>query len=83
MEARRYRCSACGNLTRFDVTIARRTRAFHHFTVGGVLEVEEVEVLDERVESVECRWCESPDHVIEVDAEQADADASGTVTPDA
>ncbi len=53
----RYRCTACGNLTRFDVTTTRRTRAFHHFTVGGDLEVEDVEVLEESVEEVSCRWC--------------------------
>ena len=53
----RYRCTACGNLTRFDVTSTRRTRAFHHFTVGGELTVEEEEVLSEDVEDVSCRWC--------------------------
>jgi hypothetical protein len=53
----RYRCTACGNLTRFDVVARRRTRAFHHYTVGGELEVEDVEVLEETVESVTCRWC--------------------------
>lgn len=53
----RYRCTACGNLTRFDVVISRRTRAFHHFTVGGELAVEDEQVLDERVEEVACRWC--------------------------
>lgn len=53
----RYRCTSCGNLTRFDVTTTRRTRAYHHFTVGGDLRIEDEEVLDERVESVECRWC--------------------------
>ena len=56
----RYRCAACGNVTRFDVTATRRTRAFHHYTIGGELTVEDVEVLDERVESVSCRWCGSP-----------------------
>ena len=35
----------------------RRTRAFHHYTIGGELEIEEEEVLDERVENVTCRWC--------------------------
>ena len=74
----RYRCSACGNLTRFDVTSSRRTRAFHHYTVGGALEVEEVEVLDEQVESVECRWCGPGAAVVEVSAEAAAAaDAPG------
>lgn len=53
----RYRCNACGNLTRFDVTTRRRTRAFHHFTVGGELSIEDEEVLDEEVEDVSCRWC--------------------------
>ena len=43
----RYRCTACGNLTRFDVTIARRTAAFHHYSVGGDLTVEDEQVLDE------------------------------------
>ena len=56
----RYRCAACGNVTRFDVTATRRTRAFHHYTIGGELTVEDVEVLDEEVESVSCRWCGSP-----------------------
>ena len=56
----RYRCIACGNVTRFDVTASRRTRAFHHYTIGGDLTVEDVEVLDEDVESVSCRWCGSP-----------------------
>jgi hypothetical protein len=56
----RYRCAACGNVTRFDVVATRRTRAFHHYTIGGDLTVEDTEVLDERVESVSCRWCGSP-----------------------
>jgi hypothetical protein len=56
----RYRCAACGNVTRFDVTATRRTRAFHHYTIGGDLTVEDTEVLEERVESVSCRWCGSP-----------------------
>ena len=53
----RYRCTACGNLTRFDVTVTRRERAFHHYSIGGQLEIDEREVLAETVESVSCRWC--------------------------
>lgn len=53
----RYRCTTCGNLTRFEVTATRRTRAFHHYTVGGELTVERSDLLDERVEAVECTWC--------------------------
>jgi hypothetical protein len=55
--ATRYRCSACGNLTRFDVVATRRTREFHHFSVGGELNVEDGELLDEQIEQVTCRWC--------------------------
>jgi hypothetical protein len=53
----RYRCTACGNLTRFDVTTTRTTREYHHFTVGGELRVEEQEVLADSVDEVSCRWC--------------------------
>ena len=59
----RYRCAACGNLTRFDVMTTRRTRAFHHYSVGGELTIEDVEVLDESVEGVLCRWCGNGDAV--------------------
>ena len=59
MPADRYRCAACGNLTRFDVTVTRRTRAFHHYSLGGELTVEDEEVLEETVEEVVCRWCSS------------------------
>ncbi|HUF32714.1 MAG TPA: hypothetical protein VMN58_05855 [Acidimicrobiales bacterium] len=55
----RYRCNACGNVTRFDVTLRCRTRSFHHYSVGGDLVVEETEVLEEEVEDVSCRWCGS------------------------
>jgi hypothetical protein len=53
----RYRCNACGNLTRFDVVSWRRTKAYHHYTVGGDLVVDEEDVLAHEVEEVTCRWC--------------------------
>lgn len=59
MAPRRYRCAACGNLTRFDVTLNRRTSAFHHYSLGGELTVEDEQVLAEVVEEVACRWCGS------------------------
>jgi hypothetical protein len=67
----RYRCTACGNLTRFDVTTSRRTSAFHHFTVGGELQIEDETVLDEQVESVSCRWCGTGAAVVEIPDEVA------------
>ena len=69
---RRYRCDACGNLTRFTVTATRRTRAFYHFTLGGDLSVEDEELLDETIDSVECRWCAHGRSVVAVD-DQPDA----------
>jgi hypothetical protein len=59
----RYRCTACGNLTRFDVVMDRRTRSFHHFSVGGELSVEDEEVLSEKLIDVTCRWCGHGDAV--------------------
>jgi len=53
----RYRCTACGNLTRFDVVETTTVRSFHHYTVGGELTVEEPETVRRNVESVTCRWC--------------------------
>ncbi len=70
MTGPRYRCTGCGNLTRFDVTSSRRTRSFHHYTVGGELEVEETEVLGEEVEEVVCRWCGTGTHVEPVEVEE-------------
>jgi len=61
-----YRCTACGNLTRFDVTVSRRVKEFRHFSVGGELTVESTDVLDEQVERVECRWCSASGEAIEL-----------------
>lgn len=73
----RYRCNACGNLTRFDVVSTRRTRAFHHFSVGGDLTLEEEDTLDHVVESVTCRWCAASGSSIE----EIDADAAASGGP--
>jgi hypothetical protein len=49
------------------VVTNRRTRAFHHFSVGGELSLEDVEVLDETVEEVSCRWCGNGNAIETVD----------------
>lgn len=67
----RYRCTTCGNLTRFDVVATRRTKEFHHYSVGGELTVESSELLDEEVESVTCRWCSTGSGVVVVDDPEA------------
>lgn len=82
MTATRYRCAACGNLTRFDVVATRRTRAFHHYTLGGELTVEDTEVLDEQVESVSCRWCGGGGRVEVVDADAEPLPAPSADTGD-
>jgi hypothetical protein len=71
----RYRCTLCGNLTRFDVVERKRTRAFYHFTIGGMLTVDEEEVLERDVEEVRCRWCNTSDNVEEVPAGDVEAGA--------
>ncbi len=53
----RYRCKACGNVTRFDVTVSKKTKSFYHFSIGGDLRIESEEVLEETVDEVSCRWC--------------------------
>ena len=65
MPAIRYRCTACGNLTRFDVTVTRRSRAYHHYSLGGELQIDDFELLSEEVESVSCRWCGTSASVVE------------------
>jgi hypothetical protein len=70
----RYRCAACGNLTRFDVVTSRRTTAFHHFTVSGELSIEDEQILEQAVESVTCRWC-GPTGSVQVVPEEEEADS--------
>jgi hypothetical protein len=65
----RYRCAGCGNLTRFDVVVTRTTREYHHFTVGGDLEVEDVELVDETVDQISCRWCGHGEQVVDLGQE--------------
>lgn len=59
----RWRCSRCGNLTRFDVTRSTRVREYVHLDLAGAPSVEERELLAETVESVRCRWCDALDSV--------------------
>ena len=59
----RWRCAACGNLTRFDVVRTRRLREFVHADLAGEPVVEESETLADVVEHVTCRWCGAVDAV--------------------
>jgi hypothetical protein len=73
---KRWRCAGCGNLTRFDVTRARRTTEYWHFDLVGEPTVESVEVLEERVDRLSCRWCGRDDAVEVVDRGDADSSAA-------
>jgi len=59
-----YRCEACGNKTRFDVIETKRVRAFHHYSLGGELSIEEEQLLERKLEKVVCRWCGSADSIV-------------------
>jgi hypothetical protein len=72
----RYRCDSCGNLTRFDVTTSQTTKAFHHYTVGGELVVEDTTVLSHHVDEVVCRWCGHGRSIVEL----TDGETGGTGT---
>lgn len=76
----RYRCTTCGNLTRFDVTTTRRVRAFHHYTVGGELSVEDPVVLSESVDEVLCRWCGTGAGVVVLAPGEAAGDTPGVAS---
>lgn len=66
----RFRCTGCGNVTRFDVVEQARTRRYHHFDLGGQGRVEEEEFLERALETVTCRWCGRAD-AVEVEASPA------------
>lgn len=59
----RWRCSACGNLTRFDVVRTATVREFWHVDLAGEHRVEESETDRAVVERVSCRWCGRDDSV--------------------
>lgn len=62
-ETTRWRCSRCGNLTRFDVVRTTRANQYWHFDLGGSVTVEEEQALRDEIESVTCRWCGATDTV--------------------
>ncbi|MCF6522971.1 hypothetical protein [Streptomyces sp. JJ36] len=63
----RWRCTLCGNLTRFDVKRSSQVVEYVHLDLAGDARVEEQDVLSETIESVRCRWCDSVDQIELVD----------------
>ena len=72
-DGERWRCAGCGNLTRFDVSVARRTTEYWHFDLAGDHRMEESTTDDEDLLSVTCRWCGRSDAVELVSRAVADA----------
>ena len=62
-EHHRWRCGHCGNLTRFHVARRARRRECWPVDVAGAPEIEGVEVLEEALEEVNCRWCGNGDRI--------------------
>jgi hypothetical protein len=60
----RLRCTACGNVTRFDVVSRRRSSAFWHYSLAGELTVESERDLEATAEQLRCRWCGSERDVV-------------------
>lgn len=75
-DSERWRCTGCGNLTRFDVTRTVRSQDFVHQELSGAGTVEERTVLSETVERVKCRWCGATDSVEIVPRPDADRSVS-------
>ncbi|MFE6776166.1 hypothetical protein [Streptomyces sp. NPDC057702] len=69
----RWRCTLCGNLTRFDVTRSTRAVEYVHLDLAGEPSTEEREVVSETIESVRCRWCNAVDQIELVDRPGASA----------
>jgi RNase P subunit RPR2 len=71
----RFRCDACGNLTRFDVETVERTRRYWHAELSGEARIEEEEQLELEVVAVTCRWCGSAEAIAVVESPTGGADA--------
>jgi ribosomal protein L44E len=59
----RYRCSHCGNKTRFDIFERLERRVFAHYDLAGQMNVDEEETISRIVLRVVCRWCDRDDGV--------------------
>ncbi len=76
-ESMRWRCGACGNLTRFDVIHQMRVREYWHLDLSGLATIESREMLASAVEQVTCRWCGRNDAVETVERPDAPVHSNG------
>lgn len=79
LESHRYRCKACGGLTRFDVVRTVTFKTFHHQKVHGPASFEELEVVSDTIDKVICRYCGHGKEVVELD--ESGDEIADQVTP--
>jgi DNA-directed RNA polymerase subunit M/transcription elongation factor TFIIS len=65
-----YRCTACGNKTRFDVYDTVRRKRFEHADLAGVVAIEEEVIVERTVDRVVCRWCDRSDAIEEIQTDR-------------
>jgi ABC-type cobalamin/Fe3+-siderophores transport system ATPase subunit len=63
MTAHLYRCTHCGNKTRFDVYDTVRRRRYEHASLAGEVSVDDEQIVARTVDRVVCRWCERDDAI--------------------
>jgi hypothetical protein len=63
----RFKCNACGGLTRFSIKRSLLVETYYHQTVAGDIIPETPEVLTDEIISVECVWCGHGKNVEEIE----------------
>ena len=58
-----YRCSHCGNKTRFDVYDTVQRRRFEHADLAGDVSIDEEAILNRTIDRIVCRWCDRDDGI--------------------
>lgn len=79
----RWRCTACGNLTRFDLTRSSVVVEYVHVDLAGRATVEETAVVEDQWRQIRCRWCDGVDTVELVDRLDATAQTQGRTVEEA
>lgn len=63
----RFRCTACGGLTRFSIKRSLLVETYYHQTIAGDIIPETPVVLADEIISVECVWCGHGKNVEEIE----------------
>lgn len=63
----RFKCTACGGLTRFRIKRSLIVEIYYHQTIAGDIIPETPEVLCDEIVSAECVWCGHGKNVEQID----------------